>query len=185
MSNEQPLTSEPTKLSAGEVRAGLHGLLASGLAWGGLQFYPTADVKWFARGAAGIASLLAGSPVERIDAGWLLGGASQPVVVSEACSATGYFLTVVALLGWRLAQRGFSPVVAVPAALVGGFVFTLFVNALRVVALMHAHHWVIPRFPDSYAPFLHLLTGVAVFLPALIALNLLLEFYGNRRHFPR
>lgn len=185
MSNEQLLTSERTILPWGEIRAGLFGLLAAGLAWGGLQFYPTAGVELFARGSAGLASLLAGSPVTRIDAGWLLGSASQPVVVSEACSATGYFLTVVALLGWCLVRLRISPQLAIAGALAGGLVFTLAVNALRVVALMHAHHWVIPRFPDSYAPFLHMLTGVAVFLPALIALNLFLEYYGNRRRIAR
>jgi exosortase/archaeosortase family protein len=56
---------------------------------------------------------------------------------------------------------------------------TLFVNALRIVAVAHAHHWVISRLPASYDAFLHLLTGASVFLPALIALNLVLELYGR------
>jgi len=42
-----------------------------------------------------------------------------------------------------------------------------------------------PRLEPEVAAFLHLLTGVAVFLPALIALNLLLEYHGRSRTAPR
>ena len=58
---------------------------------------------------------------------------------------------------------------------------TLFVNALRVVTVTAAHRWLIPLLPSAYDAFLHLLTGVAIFLPALIALNLLLETHGRPR----
>jgi exosortase/archaeosortase family protein len=155
------------------------GLLAPGLAWIGLQVFPNAEVEWFARGTGLLAALFTGASVERVDEGWLLGGAFQPVVVSAACSATHYYLTIVALLAWRLAVGRFSAPAVVGVAIAAAMPLVLFVNALRVIVVMHAHHWVIPQLPEAYGPFLHLLAGVAVFLPALICLNLLLEFYGN------
>lgn len=168
-------------LLSAEIRAALLGLVPAAIAWGGLRMLPEAGVEVFARGAATLAALLSGSHLARVPDGWLLSGAAQPVVVTEACSATGYFVTVAALLGWRLARAGRRPARVVALALVSAFPLTLAVNALRVVVLMQAHRWVIPRFPDAYGPFLHLLTGVAVFLPALIGLNLFLEFHGNTR----
>jgi exosortase/archaeosortase family protein len=165
----------------GELRAGICGVLAAGLAKGGLWLFPQAELEWFARGAASLAALLTGAPVARVEQGWLLAGAAQPVVVSELCSATGYFVVVAALLGWRLAQIRGAFLPALAGAMVAAFPVTLAVNALRVVAVIQAHRWVIPKFPAAYASFLHLLVGVGVFLPALIALNLLLEFYGNSR----
>jgi exosortase/archaeosortase family protein len=71
--------------------------------------------------------------------------------------------------------------VAGVAALAGAVPVTLFINGLRLIAVAHAHRWVIPRMPEAYGAFLHMLTGVAVFLPALIALNLIFEIYGRSR----
>lgn len=54
------------------------------------------------------------------------------------------------------------------------------INALRVLSLGQAHHWLIPQLPEAYSQAAHLAVGVGVFLPALIALNLVFEIYGNR-----
>jgi exosortase/archaeosortase family protein len=66
---------------------------------------------------------------------------------------------------------------AVPVALA--------INALRIVAVAQLHRWILPRLPETYGPFLHMLTGVAVFLPAFILANLLLENYGHSHTAPR
>jgi exosortase/archaeosortase family protein len=153
--------------------------LAPGLAWVALQSFPNADVDWFARGAGQLAALFTGASVERVAGGWLLGGAFQPVVVSAACSAMDYYLIMVALLAWRLAFSRWSAPVVLGLAIAAALPLVFVVNALRVIVVMHAHHWIVPQLPETYGPFLHLLAGVAVFLPALISLNLLLEFYGN------
>jgi exosortase/archaeosortase family protein len=87
--------------------------------------------------------------------------AGQPLLVTTACSAGDFFLMTAAL------------VAAVP--------LTLFINALRLIVVAHAHDWVIPRMPEAYGAFLHMLTGAAVFLPALITLNLIFETYGRSR----
>ncbi len=145
--------------------------------------WPTRDV--FMGGAARLAGLIFGVAATRGDEGWLLPFAGQPVIVTEACSATDFSLMTAALLGWHFAQRVRRPALlplAAAGALVAAVPLTLFVNALRIVAVAHAHRWVIERMPAAYGSFLHMLTGVAVFLPALIALNLLLEFYGRSRN---
>lgn len=164
-----------------EIRAVLVGALATALGWLVLGAVPGAEIELFARGAASLGGLLTGDPVVRDENGWLLAGAVRPVLVSSACSATGFFLTVVALLGWQLARRGIPAAIALTAALLGAVPVTLLVNALRVVAVAQMHRWVIPQLPEAYGPFLHMLTGVSVFLPSLIALNLLLERHGKSR----
>ena len=70
--------------------------------------------------------------------------------------------------------------VAIVATLVMAVPLTLAINALRIIVVTQAHVWVIPLLPPAYEAFLHLLTGVAVFLPALIGLNGLLEFLHDR-----
>jgi len=164
-----------------EVRPILAGAGVAMAAWLLLKVAPQLEIEAFARVAASLAGLLSGRGVMRIADGWLLPGAGRPVVVTAACSATGYFLILCALLGWRLSQRKRRIAVALGAAIPMAFALAVLVNSLRVVALVQAHRWVIPRFPESYGALLHMLAGVAVFLPALIALNLLLETYGRSR----
>jgi exosortase/archaeosortase family protein len=100
-------------------------------------------------------------------------------VVTAACSAAGFFVIVAALIAWHLARRGWSVAFSALEGLVAALPVAIFINALRIVTVAQAHRWVIPLFPDCFGPFLHLLTGVAVFLPSLIALNLILEHHGH------
>jgi exosortase/archaeosortase family protein len=153
---------------------------------GGVLFKlaPALESGVFIAGAAKLASVISGVPTESGADGWLLAFPGQPLLVTAACSATDFYLMVAALLGWhgalRTERRAWWPVVGV-VALVAAVPLTLFINALRLIAVAHAHRWVIPRMPDAYGAFLHMLTGMAVFLPALIALNLIFEFYGRSR----
>lgn len=144
-----------------------------------LQRFPGLELELFARTAAGGASLLTGSPVVRVEEGWMLAGLQPRLVVSTACSATDYFLITTALFAWQLARRGLRWPLVAGSALVAALPVACGVNALRIVFVGQVHRWVIPLFPDAYGAFLHLLAGVAVFLPALIALNLAFEFHGN------
>jgi exosortase/archaeosortase family protein len=104
-----------------------------------------------------------------------------PVAVTAACSATDFYLMLVALLAWQLVRRNRPAWFALPAALLVALPLALVVNGARIVAVAAAHRWVIPRLPDAYGPFLHMLTGAAIFLPSLILLNLLLERHGHPR----
>jgi exosortase/archaeosortase family protein len=147
-----------------------------------LKLLPSLELALFARGAAQLAGLFTGAPVQRIAEGWLLFQPEFPVVVTVACSATDYFLIVAALIGWQIARRGQHSAFAVLAVLTGLLValpLSIAINALRIVAVSAAHRWFTPLLPAAYSSFLHLLTGAAIFLPALIALNLALEFHGR------
>jgi len=141
-------------------------------------------LKWnvFMGGAARLAGLFSGVPATRAEEGWLLPFAGQPVNVTEACSATDFFLMTTALLGWHFARCAPRPTwlpVAAAGALLAAVLVTLAVNALRIVAVAQAHRWVISRLPAAYESFLHMFTGAVVFLTALIVLNLLFEIYGR------
>src|SRR4051812_2687613 len=98
-----------------EGRAVAAGLAAAAIGWVGLKIWPELELACFARGAAGLAGLLTGTPVVAAENGWMLPVTGQPLVVTAACSATEYFLIVSVLVGWQLARcrRGDR----VPAAL--------------------------------------------------------------------
>lgn len=175
------ITRRLAMLSPGPVLAAL------GAAGGGAWLLKTTswlETEILVAGAARLAGGLAGAAAGRTPDGWTLAFAGQPLLVTAACSATDFFLMTAALLGWHFARRldrtAWFPVAAA-GALLAAVPFTVAVNALRLVAVAHAHRWVGPRLPAACGPFLHMLAGVAVFLPALIALNLLLEYHGRSR----
>lgn len=147
-----------------------------------VKLLPEVQQGVFIGGAARVASLLSGVPAVRMEAGWALPIGGQPVLVTAACSATDFFVMAAALLGWHfsrgLAGRGGAAAAAALATVAAAGV-AVFVNALRIIAVAQAHRWVVPHAPEAYGAFLHMLTGVAVFLPALIVLNLFLEIYGR------
>ncbi len=160
------------------VAVGLLAAVAGGVA---LAMFPQLKFDVFARGAARLVGVLSGSAVSAVDDGWLVDAAGRPLLVSVACSATDYFLLVTALLGGRFAAQGRGVVRAVAGGCVMAVPVTIFINALRILGVAQAHRWIIPRFPPSYGPFLHMLAGAAVFLPALIGLSVCLELYGRTR----
>ena len=83
------------------------------------------------------------------------------LVVTRACAATDFFALVAAVLltarilreGWRWRQLALLPI---------AWVITLVVNSLRIIALVPVD----AVFPKDHAPVVHLLAGVAFFLPA-------------------
>jgi len=147
-----------------------------------LYALPWIELNIFAQGAARIASLLSGSPVFETPEGWLLPVNAQPILVTTACSGATFFVISYTLLSWQLRRRMPSLLLTLVASLIPTLAFTLMINGLRIVCLAHAHHWIIPHLPASYAAFAHLLVGVAVFLPSLICLNLLLEYNANTNY---
>lgn len=146
-----------------------------------LHLFPEVGLAVFARGAAQLAGLYAGAVVTPIADGWHLTIADLPIGVTAACSATDFFLMLAALLAWQLARRGLPLGLVVTASLLAAVPLAILVNALRVIAVAQAHRWFIPLLPDSWAAFAHLLTGAAIFLPALILISLALEFHGRSR----
>lgn len=154
---------------------------AAALGAAGLQVFPNVVGTVFIGGAARLAGLVSGAAAVPMEAGWALVIAGQPVLVTEACSATDFYLLTTVVLGWHFASRLRWPL-ALAGAVAAALPVTMFVNALRIVAVAQAHRWVIPRMPEAYEAFLHMLTGAAVFLPALIGLNLIFEYHGRARN---
>lgn len=146
-----------------------------------LLFFPILKLSFFAGTAAHLASLFLGTPVFSVDQGWLLPSRHEPVLVSGACSGSDFWLMIVALLAWHLARRNKSTAFAITAALLCATPLAVAVNSIRIVAVVQAHRWFIPHWSESYGPFFHQLTGVAVFLPSLILIHALLEKHRSHR----
>lgn len=144
-----------------------------------LFIFPGLKLFLFARAAARLASLFLGTPVFRGEQGWLLPSSHEPVLVSGACSGSDFWLMVASLLAWHLARRGTSATCTIVAALLCAIPVSIAVNSIRISAVVQAHRWFIPLWPESYAPFFHQLTGVTVFLPSLIIFHGLLEKYRS------
>jgi exosortase/archaeosortase family protein len=135
---------------------------------------------FFAHGSAVVASWQLGCPVEQSELGWVLPGADFQSEVTAACSGADFFAIAATLLAWRFLARPKHSGLGVLAALGLAAPVTLAVNGLRIVAVTQAHRWIIPEFPDAYGPLLHMLTGVAVFLPALLFLHAFLRHALSR-----
>ena len=138
------------------------------------------EVRLFAQAAARIAALFTGAPVIPEEEGWALPLMAQHMLVNASCSGTAFFIVLSVVLGWQLGGLIRPVLFAAIVALLSGMLLTFFINGLRIVCLAQLHHWVVPRLPESYGPFLHTLTGVAIFLPFLILVNICLSAYAGR-----
>jgi exosortase/archaeosortase family protein len=185
-----PPVAEPFPVAASEASARRHGRLAwprvvatcltGASCVAAARVWPDAVHGFFAHGSAVVASWQLGCPVEQSELGWVLPGADFQSEVTAACSGADFFAITATLLAWRFLARPKLSGLGVLAALGLAAPVTLAVNGLRIVAVTQAHRWIIPHFPDAYGPLLHMLTGVAVFLPALLFLHALLRHALSR-----
>ena len=112
----------------------------------------------FCRVPATVAACYYGVPLESATLSFTARGVT--LAVTRACAATDFFALVAAVLltartlrgGWRMRH-----LVALPVA----WVITLAVNSLRIIALAPVD----AVLPKDHAPVVHLLVGVAFFLP--------------------
>lgn len=177
----RPLMPLPRSIA---LRPLLAALAAAAMGASALHLASAPASALFISSAARLAGLLAGVPATPLANGWALGFTHPPLLVTTLCSATDFFLLTATLLGWHFGRRtrhATQLLFAIPAALAAALPLAIFINALRLIAVAQGHRWASPHLPPAYDGFLHLLTGIAVFLPALIALNLLLEIYGRPR----
>jgi exosortase/archaeosortase family protein len=161
-------------------RSAAIGVMAAGVGALLLLAVPQLKIDLFAAGAARVAATLLGAGVERSEGVSLIRLSDRTIAVTAGCSGADFFLMVAALLGWRLAREDRPFVRTVLTSLALALPVTLLVNALRVIAVVQAHRWVIPLLPERHGAFAHMATGAAVFLPSLIVLNLVLEYYAKR-----
>ena len=131
----------------------------------------------FCRVPAEVAAFYYGVPLEVGPLSFTAKGVT--LAVTRACAATDFFaLVAAALLTARILRKGWGwrQLVLLPIA----WGITLAVNSLRIVALVPVD----AVFPKDHAPVVHLLAGVAFFLPAFAgvwwwAFNR--DLYGNHK----
>ena len=125
-----------------------------------LAFLPEAKIlASFCRVPAEVAAFYYGVPLEPETLSFTARGVT--LAVTRACAATDFFALVAAVLltarilreGWRWRQLALLPI---------AWGITLAVNSLRIIALIPVD----TVFPKDHAPVVHLLAGVAFFLPA-------------------
>ena len=113
----------------------------------------------FCRVPAEVAAFYYGVPIETETLSFTARGVT--LAVTRACAATDFFALVAAVLlaarilreGWTWRQLALLPI---------AWGVTLAVNSLRIIALVPVD----AVFPKDHAPVVHLLAGVAFFLPA-------------------
>ena len=113
----------------------------------------------FCRVPAEVAAFYYGVPLETETLSFTARGVT--LAVTRACAATDFFALIAAVLltarilreGWRWRQLALLPI---------AWGITLAVNSLRIIALVPVD----AVFPKDHAPVVHLLAGVAFFLPA-------------------
>ena len=111
----------------------------------------------FCRVPAEVAAFYYGVPLEALS----FTARGVTLAVTRACAATDFFALVAAVLlaarilreGWTWRQLALLPI---------AWGVTLAVNSLRIIALVPVD----AVFPKDHAPVVHLLAGVAFFLPA-------------------
>lgn len=160
-------------------KAVVTGAAAGTAGFGLLHAFPEWCDVVFTHGAARLAASLTGAAIEP-GAGNMLRLGERAFEVTHACSGTDFFLMVAVLLGWQLTRSHHALWRTVFTAVAAALPVTLLVNGLRIVAVAQAQRWLLPLLPERYQPLAHMLTGAAVFLPALIALNLVLEYHARR-----
>ena len=131
----------------------------------------------FCRVPAEVAAFYYGVPIETETLSFTARGVT--LAVTRACAATDFFSLVVAVLltarilreGWRWRQLVLLPI---------AWGTTLAVNSLRIIALVPVD----AVFPKDHAPVVHLLAGVAFFLPAFAGIwwySFNRDYYGNHK----
>ena len=127
-----------------------------------LAFLPdSAILASFCRVPAEVAAFYYGVPLEAVTLSFTAQGVA--LAVTRACAATDFFALVAAVLltarilreGWRWRQLALLPI---------AWGITLAVNSLRIIALVPVD----AVFPKGHAPVVHLLAGVAFFLPVFV-----------------
>lgn len=119
----------------------------------------SAILALFCRVPAEVAAFYYGVPLKMVTLSFTAKGVT--LAVTRACAATDFFALVAAVLltarilreGWRWRQLVLLPI---------AWGVTLAVNSLRIIALVPID----AVFPKDHAPVVHLLAGVAFFLPA-------------------
>lgn len=132
----------------------------------------------FCRIPAEVAAFYYGVPLEAESLSFTARGIT--LAVTRSCAATDFFALVASiLLTARILREGEGVGVSCfrdASDFVFAWVITLVVNSLRIIALVPVDS----IFPKDHAPIVHLLVGVAFFLP-IFAFIWYSSFKGDKR----
>lgn len=122
----------------------------------------------FCAPAAHVAARATGSACTTEPDGYRLWGPAHDLIVVPACAAVDFFCLVAGFLSALMAWRGWRPA-AQWTVLPLAWVITIAANAVRLASCWQADRWARLTLPPTLWPGLHLATGLATFLLALIA----------------
>lgn len=130
----------------------------------------------FSQPAARLSSIFLGAPCNATAQGYRIECAALPVLVSLACSGTGFFVLLTAMLAGLLCRyRRLTPL-TIATALVAAYAVTLLTNACRITLGWFASVWARHTLPESMWPGVHLSVGVLVFMSALVGVYVWVEW---------
>ncbi|MDR3229070.1 MAG: archaeosortase/exosortase family protein, partial [Puniceicoccales bacterium] len=107
----------------------------------------------------------------------LLFASGQAVRVTRECGGADFFSMVCALLAWQFVPCRARRIVLFPLAAWG---VTMLVNAMRVIATVWTRTLGGALLPERLEAATHLLTGVLVFFPSLLAVWLISKRLARR-----
>jgi exosortase/archaeosortase family protein len=96
----------------------------------------------------------------------LLFVSGQMVSVTRACGGADFFAMLCALFAWQVVPERIR---WLPALCAGAWAVTLLVNAMRVIAAIWMRSFAELLLPERMEAAVHLVSGVLVFFPALLA----------------
>jgi exosortase/archaeosortase family protein len=125
--------------------------------------------------AAQLSAIFLGAPCVPVGEGYLIERASLPILVSLACSGTGFFVLLTALLlGLLCRYRKLSLPLAF-GTIVAAYGIALMTNVCRITLGFFASVGARCVLPECMWAGIHLSVGVLVFLSALVGVYICIE----------
>ncbi|MDR2862851.1 MAG: archaeosortase/exosortase family protein [Puniceicoccales bacterium] len=101
-----------------------------------------------------------------LDGDTLVFTSGQMVSVTRACGGSDFFALLCAMLSWEAVPERMR---RLPALLAGAWAVTMFVNGMRVVTSVWTRWFAEAFLPERMDAATHLVSGVLVFFPSLLA----------------
>lgn len=153
-------------------------------AWfaGAEQFAPL-RLLFLSKPSAVVSSVFLGFHCSAIPGAFLLANDTLPIHVTDGCSAAGFFLLLVILLGGAVvtdftARACLKALWVIPAS----YAVAICANSSRIIAAWFTGKWARAALPESLWPAVHLCTGIIVFVTFLLATYLFIKrsaFHGR------
>ncbi|MBL7115168.1 MAG: hypothetical protein ISS35_05325 [Kiritimatiellae bacterium] len=125
--------------------------------------------------AARFSAFFLGAPCVRVDDGYLIENAVLPVLVSLACSGTGFFVLLTAMLLGLICRYRKPSLPLAFGVIVAAYGISLVTNVCRITLGYFASVGARCLLPECLWAGIHLSVGVLVFLSALVGVYICTE----------